>query len=201
MWKKLISKILYVGRGEVNLFLDFKTWLVSSQEYCKQKYCYYGSRTPHILLKCYCFSFHIESLLQHCYGKPEAGKSPPLWATEYLSFSWTITSPFFQEESALGEALGLQSKLTSLPTCTWINFFIGVFEKSGAEAEKEERIWIWFYFFKFLSIPKVDFIMIFLKVLDRWAMTSWFVWLTGDHLQDVFDAQKLIPTIVFYGKY
>ena len=43
--------------------------------------------------------------------------------------------------------------------------------------------------------------MIFLKVLDRWAMTSWFVWLTGDHLQDVFDAQKLIPTIVFYGKY
>lgn len=149
MGKKLISKILYVGRGEVHLFLYFKTWLVSSQEYHKQKYCYCGSWTPHILLKCYCISFHVESLLQHCYGRQEAGKSPPLWATEYLSLSWTITSPFFQEESALGEALGLQSKLTSLPTCTWINFFIGVFEKSGAEAEKEERIWIWFYFFKF----------------------------------------------------
>lgn len=143
MEKKHILKILYVERGEVNLFLGFKTWLVSSREYYKQKYCYWGSW--HLTFYWNATAFHFILKATSAFnGKQESGKSPHLWVTEYLSFSWRITSPFFQEESALGEALGLQSKLTSLPTCTWINFFIGVFEKSGAEAEKEERMWIWY---------------------------------------------------------
>lgn len=101
----------------------------------------------------------------HPHGKWEESKSPPFWTTEYLSFSCIITSPFFQEESALGEALGLQSKLIVLPTCTWINFFIGVFEKSGAEAEQEEkrermRIQPLVYYFLIPINSKVDFITI-----------------------------------------
>jgi hypothetical protein len=58
---------------------------------------------------------------------------------EYLACSRTIMSPFFQKESALGEALGLQSRITRLPTCTWTIFFIGFLEKSGAEAERERE--------------------------------------------------------------
>lgn len=59
--------------------------------------------------------------------------------TEYLSLPRSGAWPFRQDDTALGAALGLQSKDTSLPTCARISVFIGVLEKSGADAGKEGK--------------------------------------------------------------
>lgn len=60
------------------------------------------------------------------------------WWPQYLPSPRTVRAPLFQEDTALGEARGWQSRPTSLPTCTRTSFFMGVLEKSGAEAGERE---------------------------------------------------------------
>ena len=149
MEKNHILKILYVERGEVNLFLDFKTWLVSAREYYKQKYCYCGSWTPHSLLKCYCISFHIESCFSitmeskkqvnhHIYGQQNTFHFPegsPLlssrrrvpWGKLWVyNPSWPHFPPAPESTFSLESLKNLEQKLKRRKECEfdiWFHFF------------------------------------------------------------------------------